>query len=256
MASNVNVIVVGSAGCGKTSLVAAFGRWFEREFGERPAYVNLDPGVLKLPYEPSYDVRSIVRVDALMRDEGLGPNGAMIRAAEIIEERVGEVVGEIEALEPPAGYTLIDTPGQIELFLFRDMGPKIVEALSENSRAIAVYIMDPSLASTPSGLAINFSLAIVTRLRLRVPVVSIINKSDLPIVLRFEELTKDESRLMEEIAAEEQGLIADLSMNFIKFVGEFSKAMRVVKVSAKTGDGMAELYNLVNDALCECGDLT
>ncbi len=256
MASSINVIMVGSAGCGKTSLVAALGSWFEREFGDKPAYVNLDPGVLKLPYKPSYDVRSLVRVDALMRDEGLGPNGAMVRAAEIIEGKIGEVVDEIRRLDPPAGYTLIDTPGQIELFLFRDMGPRFVEALSENTRTVAVYIMDPSLASTPSGLAINFSLAIVTRLRLRVPVVTIINKSDLPSVSRFEELTGDEGRLIEEIAEEESGLIAGLSIKFVEFVGEFSKAMRIVKVSAKTGAGMPELYNLINDALCECGDLT
>jgi len=29
-----------------------------------------------------------------------------------------------------------------------------------------------------------------------------------------------------------------------------------VKTSAKTGQGMQDLYNLINDALCECGDLT
>jgi len=42
----------------------------------------------------------------------------------------------------------------------------------------------------------------------------------------------------------------------LSFIRELSKAMRLVKVSAKTGEGMPELYNLINDALCECGDLT
>jgi len=252
----VNVIMVGPAGCGKTSLVYSLGSWFEKSFGEKPAYVNLDPGVLKLPYEPSYDVRSIVRVDQLMEKEGLGPNGAMIKAAEIIEERISEVAEKIESLNPPAGFRLIDTPGQIELFLFREMGPRFVEVISRNSRTVAVYIMDPSLASTLSGLAINFSLAAITRLRLRVPVISIINKSDLPSTSKFEELMSDRKRLIEEIAEKEHGLIADLSIKFVEFIGDLSKAMRIVKVSARTGDGMMELYNLINDALCECGDLT
>ena len=71
MCSGVSVVMIGPAGCGKTSLVASFGRWLESELEEVPTYVNLDPGVLRLPYRPGYEVRSIVRVDELMREEGL-----------------------------------------------------------------------------------------------------------------------------------------------------------------------------------------
>ncbi|MEM2846784.1 MAG: ATP/GTP-binding protein, partial [Nitrososphaerota archaeon] len=46
MAAWMNVVIIGPAGCGKTSLTASFGRWLELELGEKPAYVNLDPGVL------------------------------------------------------------------------------------------------------------------------------------------------------------------------------------------------------------------
>jgi len=253
---SVAVIMVGPAGCGKTSLVSAFGRWLRDAFGEESAYVNLDPGVVKLPYTPSLDVRSMVRVDKLMEEEGLGPNGAMIRAAEIIEERMGDIAEAIGSLNPPSGFTLIDTPGQIELFLFRDMGPRLVEALSRKMRSVAVYIMDPSLAYTLSGLAINISLSAITRLRLRIPVVSIINKSDLPSTSRLEELICNGERLIQEIWESERGLIADLSIKFVEFVAELSKAMRIIRVSALTGEGIPDLYNLINDALCECGDLT
>ena len=252
----VNVFMIGPAGCGKTSLTAAFGKWLEEELGDRPVYVNLDPGVLSLPYQPSYDVREIVSVGDLMRRKGLGPNGAMIRAAEIIEERVGEVVEEVRRLGSGSGYVLVDTPGQMELFLFREMGPRIVEALSSGSRSVAVYIVDPLLASSPSGLAISLSMSIITRLRLQAPVISVVNKSDIFDASGFEELLMDESRLMERIAAEEHGLIADLSIRFVSFLKDLSKAMRIVRVSAKTGEGMPELYNLISDALCECGDLT
>lgn len=255
MATWMNVVVIGPAGCGKTSLAASFGKWLELELGEKPVYVNLDPGVLSLPYEPDYDVRSMVRVDDLMRRDGLGPNGAMIRAAEIIEERLDEVIGSIRPLGKP-GFRLIDTPGQMELFLFRDMGPRIIERLSEGSRSVAVYILDPFLASSLSGLAVSISMSIVTRLRLRIPVVSVINKVDLIDASDLEKLLADESELARRIASEEHGLIADLSTKFMELVKEFSKAMRIVKISAKTGQGMQDLYNLISDALCECGDLT
>ena len=256
MDSWINVVMIGPAGCGKTSMVASFGRWLEEELSERPIYVNLDPGVLRLPYEPDYDVRSLVRVDDLMRDAGLGPNGAMIRAAEIIEERLDDVVARIRSIDG-AGFRLIDTPGQMELFLFREMGPRIVERLSEGSRSVGVYILDPFLASSFSGLAVGVSMSIITRLRLRVPVVSVINKVDLLSGgIELEKMLLDESELVERIVLEEHGLAVELSAKFMNLVREYSKAMRIVKTSAKTGQGMQDLYNLINDALCECGDLT
>ena len=191
-----------------------------------------------------------------MKLEGLGPNGAMIRAAELIEENLDKITEEIRRLDSESGFRLIDTPGQMELFLFREMGPKTVEALSKDSMTIAVYIMDPFLASSPSGLAISLSMSIITRLRLQVPVISVMNKSDLAKADELGILLADEARLIDRIEVEEHGLIADLSIKFLNFVRELSKAMRLVKVSAKTGEGMLELYNLINDALCECGDLT
>lgn len=256
MSSVINVVMIGPAGCGKTSLAAAFGKWLESELGDKPIYVNLDPGVLTLPYIPNYDIRSIVKVDKLMEMEGLGPNGAMIRAAEIIEENLGEIVEKIRSMDGESRFRLIDTPGQMELFLFREMGPKAVEALSRNSMTVAVYIMDPLLALSPSGLAISLSMSMITRLRLQVPVVPVVNKSDLPDADGLSSLIINESDLISKIEAEERGLIADLSIKFLDLIKELSKAMRVIKVSAKTGMGMAELYNLINDALCECGDLT
>lgn len=248
--------MIGPAGCGKTSLVASFGKWLELELGEKPVYVNLDPGVLSLPYVPDYDIRLLVKVSDLMEIEGLGPNGAMIRAAEMIEEKLDEVIEKIRGLDKESGFRLIDTPGQMELFLFREMGPRIVRALSKDSMTVAVYIMDPLLASSSSGLAISLSMSMITRLRLQVPVLSAINKSDLTGTDEFGALLTDESKLIYKIEIEEHGLIADLSIKFLDFVKELSKAMRVIKVSAKTGAGMADLYNLINDALCECGDLT
>ncbi len=256
MSPSINVIMIGPAGCGKTSLVASFGKWLRSELGEKPVYVNLDPGVLNTPYTPDYDVRKLVKVNELMKLEGLGPNGAMIRAAELIEENLDKITEEIKRLDSESGFRLIDTPGQMELFLFREMGPKTVEALSKGSMTIAVYIMDPFLASSPSGLAISLSMSIITRLRLQVPVISVMNKSDLAKADELGTLLTDEARLIDRIEVEEHGLIADLSIKFLNFIRELSKAMRLIKVSAKTGEGMLELYNLINDALCECGDLT
>jgi len=246
------VIFIGPAGCGKTSLTKTFGEWSEQELGMSIAYVNLDPGVLDLPYKPDYDVRELVTVDRLMREEGLGPNGAMVKASEIMDENIDSIAEDIASLD--ADLRLIDTPGQMELFLFRPMGPRLSEAISKNSPSITVYISDPSLASNPSGLAISLSMALITWLRLSTPTVPVINKVDLSRG-DLDKLLTDPSALKEFLSREE-GLIADLAAEYMNLVEDLLKSMRIVKISAKTGEGMPALYDLIHEALCECGDLS
>ncbi|MCS7135820.1 MAG: ATP/GTP-binding protein [Nitrososphaerota archaeon] len=248
----LNVVFIGTAGCGKTSLTHVFGKWLENELDADVSYVNLDPGVHITPYSPSYDVREIITVERLM-DYGLGPNGAMIRAAEIIEEKISEVSRKVRALE--SDFKLIDTPGQMELFLFRPMGPRFIEEMSKHTPTVSVYIIDPALVSNLSGLAISFLLPVMTRLRLGVPVVSVINKADLLEVYKVEEFSKNLRALEEKMFSEERGLIVDLASRFLELIEEFSKNIRIVKTSAKTGEGMNDLYTLIHEALCECGDL-
>ncbi len=248
----LNIVFIGTAGCGKTSLTYAFGKWLENELDANTSYVNLDPGVYITPYNPSYDVREIITVDELMK-RGLGPNGAMVRAAEIIEEKIFEVSRKIHDLR--SDFKLIDTPGQMELFLFRPMGPRFIEEIAKHSPTVSVYIIDPALASTLSGLATSLLLPMITRLRLGVPVVSVINKADLPEIYKVEEFSKNLHDLEKEMISEERGLIVDLASRFLELIEEFSKTIRIVKTSAKTGEGMSDLYTLIHEALCECGDL-
>lgn len=246
------IVFLGTAGCGKTSLTYAFGEWLKKELDASISYVNMDPGVYTTPYKPSYDVRKIVTVEKLM-GEGLGPNGGMIRAAEIIEENLDTVSSEINSLN--TDFTLIDTPGQMELFLFRSMGPRLIEGIARYSPTVSVYIIDPTIASSSSGLAISLTLPLITRLRLKVPAVSVVNKSDLPEICKVRRFLENISSLDQEIVKEESGLVSDLALRYIQLLKEFSKTIRIVKTSVKTGEGMSDLYSIVHEALCECGDL-
>ena len=44
------------------------------------ATLNLDPGVVRLPYTPDIDVRTYVNYDAIVDKYQLGPNGGLIVA--------------------------------------------------------------------------------------------------------------------------------------------------------------------------------
>ena len=61
------------------------------------AVVNLDPGALKLPYSPDVDVRNYVDVGNIMEKYGLGPNGALIMAADLIADEIENLTRDIDA---------------------------------------------------------------------------------------------------------------------------------------------------------------
>ena len=249
----MNTVFIGTAGSGKSSLTATFGKWLEKETKSEVAYVNLDPGCHSTPYEPDFDVRELFTVNGLMREEGLGPSGAMVRAADLMEERASEVVGGIA--EIGGDVKLVDTPGQTEIFLFRPAGPRIVGALKERDRTVAAYVIDPILASTATGLTVALSLSIVAQLRLGVPTVPVMNKSDLLESGEVVRLLTDRERLKSKVE-EEGGVLADLASEYLGAMRKVSKTIRLVKVSAKMGSGMGDLYDAVRETVCACGDLT
>ena len=142
---------VGTAGSGKSSLTHAFKLWMDR-MGYNAAAINLDPGVAHLPYSPDIDIREWFVLSEIMDEYGLGPNGAQIVAADLTALRAGEIKTLTDELS--SDYFLIDTPGQMELFTFRECSSIIIKALNEQGSAI-VFLYDPMLSTTPSSFVLS-----------------------------------------------------------------------------------------------------
>ena len=66
-------MIYGPAGSGKTTLTAKFEEWLRENVEVEVASVNLDAGILRLSYNPIFDVRNFVRVEDLMKKYKLGP---------------------------------------------------------------------------------------------------------------------------------------------------------------------------------------
>ncbi|MCK5772934.1 MAG: ATP/GTP-binding protein, partial [Thermoplasmata archaeon] len=115
MEEPTNVFVLGTAGCGKSTLVAAYADWMYRN-QYSTTLVNLDPGVETLPYEPDVDVRDLFTLSEVMEDYSLGPNGAQIVAADMLALNAKKLKDDISSKE--SHYIIYDTPGQLELFTF------------------------------------------------------------------------------------------------------------------------------------------
>lgn len=248
------MIFIGPAGSGKTALTASFGKWLSKELGSSVSYINLDPGCESLPYEPDFDVRRLFTIEEIMRREGLGPNGAMIRAMDMLAERAEEVASEVESLD--GEYKLVDTPGQSEIFVFRETGPRIASALLDRAPTVAVFLVDPELGLSATSVAAVLSMAIACRLRLGVPVIHVVSKGDLPASSEVAKMVADVDFLRAKVESEGGGALVDFALEYVGAIEAVSKAQRSVVVSARTGSGFDKLHSILHEVLCECGDLT
>lgn len=247
------MVFLGTAGCGKSLLTKSFGEWLTKTAELSVGYVNLDPGCEDLPYEPLFDVRSMFTITDIMRSEGLGPNGAMIRASELMVERSEEILSAVRALG--CDVNLIDTPGQMEIFVFRRAGPALIEGLKKLGYTVSVFLIDPALVANPSELVVSLMLGVASQLRLASPTVMVLNKSDLPEGELVASLLSDRRRLASSIRRMGSSF-ADLALGCLSLFNKLRQASRLVKVSAKTGEGLDHLYELILETRCVCGDLT
>ena len=243
------IVFVGTAGCGKTTLVKSFGEWLERE-GYKVAYINLDPGAEVVPYSASFDVRSLVTTERLMKELGLGPNGAMIMAAKIMEEKLDYIIERVTSCN--ADYVLIDTPGQMELFVFRGLGPSLTSAIKNVDRAVVVYIVDAETMVSASEYLVVKLLSLIIELRLDVPTVTVINKGD---VIDVAKMFLDVEKIKEGLSLKHD-MLADLALELVDMLFKYEKPSRMVVLSALKSEGLDKLHDLILESFCVCGDLT
>lgn len=233
--------MIGTAGSGKSLLTKTYADWLQGR-KEYVVTVNLDPGAVILPYTPDIDVRNRIVVDDLMERYGLGPNGALVMAADLIANEIGKIREEIEALKPD--YVLVDTPGQMELFAFRVSGPLIVSELTEDPKVL-VYLFDAAFSSNPLNYVSNLFLATAVNLRFLLPQVYTLSKTDLLPSEKIDEIldwSEDVKTL--ETAIEDQ-LTAEkklLSRGIVRTIARLGLIFELIPLSAKTCDGIIDLH--------------
>ena len=75
----MDILFLGPAGSGKTSLVKSFSEWIKSTQDKSVSCINLDPGVDFLPYKADFDIRKFFTIESIMKEEKLGLNGALVR---------------------------------------------------------------------------------------------------------------------------------------------------------------------------------
>lgn len=246
------IFVMGPAGSGKTSLVNKFSQWLKLNLEAEVGIINLDPAVDYLPYVADIDVREIVDARKLMREERLGPNGALIRAMEILSENSEKIVKSIEALKKD--YIMVDTPGQLDMFVFHDFGEKILSNI-DITKSVGIFLWDPKALISELNAADLFLLTLVVRFRLQMPIVPVVSKIDTVAVSGGVTFHDSLWKIVEKME-KQPGTLLELLHKVYNVLIEFSIPTRIVKVSSVTQEGFSELFSIIKEVFCVCGDLT
>jgi GTPase SAR1 family protein len=229
------VFFVGTAGSGKTTLVKTFNDYL-RDQQMDSTIINLDPAVESLPYTPAVDVRDYVDAYEVMEKFGLGPNSSLIAASDLVLTKASEIKEEVEQLE--SNYVLVDTPGQIELFAYRETGRILASLIAgENKRAMA-FLIDSFIAKEARSFVSMLLLSSSVKFRMDMPTINLLSKVDL---LTDKELDLINSWSNGEELVDSLGTIDEYSHELIKLLVE-SLSSSPIPVSSTSNVGMDMFY--------------
>ncbi|MCL5678567.1 MAG: ATP/GTP-binding protein [Candidatus Thermoplasmatota archaeon] len=235
------IMFVGTAGAGKTTLTAAFQNWMH-DNGHDAITLNLDPGAEKLPYQPDVDIRDWVKLDEVVKEYGLGPNGAQIAAADMLALNMEKVLEPVEKID--SDYLLVDTPGQLELFAYRQSGNVVLQKLGMDETVIA-FVTDPSICKTPSGFVSSALLFASVNFRFDVPALNVLTKID---TITEEELqniigwSTSEERLYDDLMESDIRSAKPLSLEIFRALRDVGAYSELIAVSSEDYSGMGDIY--------------
>ena len=244
-----SIFLTGTAGSGKSLLTSKIYDYYTSN-GAFVAILNLDPGVDSLPYTCDIDVRDQIDIVSIMKQYELGPNGALIMANDLIASKIDQLQDQIDDVNPD--YLLIDTPGQIELFAYRTSGPFLVQNLNLDEK-MSIFLFDGALVTTPVNFVSIALLATSIKLRLGLPTINVLTKTDL-IGDKLKDIlnwSTNLSALENSISQEVDGEFYTLTTTILRSLNLGGFAQGLIPISNSTGEGMVNLQS----ALSRCINL-
>ncbi|MHA1132112.1 MAG: ATP/GTP-binding protein [Candidatus Helarchaeota archaeon] len=176
---------IGCAGTGKSTLTGIYRDWLNDQPDLDAIAINFDPGAMRLPYKADIEIRDYIRVEDVIEEYKLGPNGALVASTDLTINFLNQIKQEINELRP--NHIIVDTPGQMELFAFRSSGLYIFASLG-GQNSVMNYLIDPNLAQRPSGFVTAIYLGLSVQTRFHVPQQYILSKIDLLSQEKVEEI--------------------------------------------------------------------
>ena len=236
-----------------------------------PPYVlNLDPAVRSVPFDSNIDIRDSVNYKEVMKQYNLGPNGGILTSLNLFSTKIDQVMGILEkrCLPPPRteqtqqtqssmippSHIIIDTPGQIEVFVWSASGSILLSALASSFPTCLAYIIDtPRTTANTSTFMSNMLYAISILYKTKLPMILVFNKTDVKDPSEAIEWMRDFESFQAALRKEEEeqaeggggGYMGSLLNSMSLVLEEFYNALSVVGVSSMTGVGVEGFFEAV-----------
>ena len=278
----VAIVCVGMAGSGKTTFMQRINSHLHTAHTESPKTVappyviNLDPAVRSVPFDSNIDIRDSVNYKEVMKQYNLGPNGAILTSLNLFSTKIDQVMSILEkrclpqqpsseeektteqkeepAAAPTTEHIIVDTPGQIEVFVWSASGSILLSSLASSFPTVIAYVIDtPRTTENTSTFMSNMLYAISILYKTKLPMILVFNKTDVKQPTEAIDWMRDFETFQAAVRAEEEeeregsGYMGSLLNSMSLVLEEFYNQLSVVGVSSMTGDGVDDFFDAVND---------
>jgi len=254
-------------GSGKTTFMQRINNYLHIN-KQKPYVLNLDPAVLSVPFEPNIDIRDSINYKEVMKQYNLGPNGGILTSLNLFATKIDQVIALLEkratpdstsSIQPPKHF-LVDTPGQIEVFVWSASGSILLESLASSFPTVIAYIIDTPRTSSTSTFMSNMLYACSILYKTKLPMILVFNKTDVQKADFAKEWMTDFEKFQEALHQEENkgvfggegfgggsGYMGSLLNSMSMMLEEFYSHLSMVQVSSMTGDGIEEFFEAVEE---------
>lgn len=261
----VAVVCVGMAGSGKTTFMQRINNYLHVN-KKKPYVLNLDPAVLSVPFEPNIDIRDSINYKEVMKQYQLGPNGGILTSLNLFATKIDQIITLLEkranpgpeSKAPAPQHFLVDTPGQIEVFVWSASGSILLESLASAFPTVIAYIIDTPRTHSCSTFMSNMLYACSILYKTKLPMILVFNKTDVQDADFAREWMTDFEKFQEALREEENkgvfggdgfgggsGYMSSLLNSMSLMLEEFYSHLEMVGVSSMTGDGIDEFFDAV-----------
>ncbi|KIV78766.1 hypothetical protein PV11_06378 [Exophiala sideris] len=262
----VAVVCVGMAGSGKTTFMQRINNYLHVN-KKKPYVLNLDPAVLNVPFQPNIDIRDSINYKEVMKQYNLGPNGGILTSLNLFATKIDQIINLLEkranpppdSKVPPPKHFLVDTPGQIEVFVWSASGSILLESLASSFPTVIAYIIDTPRTSSTSTFMSNMLYACSILYKTKLPMILVFNKTDVQDAEFAREWMTDFEKFQEALHEEESkgvfggegfggsGYMGSLLNSMSLMLEEFYSHLNMVAVSSMTGDGIDDFFEAVEE---------